>query len=32
MRKVLVGLILLLSTPVYAQQQPVIDFDSVPDR
>jgi DNA-binding beta-propeller fold protein YncE len=32
MRALLVGLILMLCTPVYAQQQPpVIDFDSVPN-
>jgi hypothetical protein len=32
MRTLLVGLVLLLSTPAYAQQQPpVIDFDSVPN-
>jgi hypothetical protein len=30
-RTLLVGLILILCTPAYAQQPPVIDFDSAPD-
>jgi hypothetical protein len=31
MRNWLVGLIVLLGTPAFAQQPPVIAFDSVPD-
>jgi hypothetical protein len=31
-RTLLVGLILILCTPAYAQQPPVIDFDSAPMR